>query len=330
MEGLRPIARFDLRPGLTPLELCLQPGTASSELLVFVNSYDLQNECASCLLALSIDLSSDDPQFCEIAELAVGNYCSGMCIQGQNLIAGYSPDPEKDWSEAVVWDWRRDEKIVVRSPPPARRYWFMTASQRIVSLWNSQARSIEVLRRSPSGEYEHIGDHRPTSFPIRSKDEDITEDTQAMVPTLIDPWNAAVDPRLVALAYLEQETLRIDIEDPESGRVSFTSYPTDNTYMQDPRDMFSPYGDVFEVPDEFVKTVSGHLVDLSSSSRLTIYLAPEDDEDDGREHVSYRTASGEDIRLDQYYSAIPFICPFSGIVGKLRSNGELYLWKAVE
>ncbi|KIO34434.1 hypothetical protein M407DRAFT_240702 [Tulasnella calospora MUT 4182] len=115
-----------------------------------------------------------------------------------------------------------------------------------------------------------------------------------------------------------------------AGRIRFTSYQKDNIYMQDPGDVSSPYGNEHEVPSDFVKTVSGHLVDLSSSGRLTLYLAPEGRHEEG-ECISYGVFNSglDDTAINGLVSdqRFPFICPFSGIVGCVAATGYLYIWR---
>ncbi|KAG8939187.1 hypothetical protein FRC00_014112 [Tulasnella sp. 408] len=147
----------------------------------------------------------------------------------------------------------------------------------------------------------------------------------------MESWNSGTDLEQIALAYLEEETLRIDMESLGAGRISFTSYRKDNTYMQDPDDPSSPYGNKNEVPSDFVKTVSEHLVELSSSGRLTLYLAPEGGREEG-ECISYGvygaaldgTEVADGLVSDE---RIPFICPFSGIIGSVAETGHLFIWR---
>lgn len=145
---------------------------------------------------------------------------------------------------------------------------------------------------------------------------------QAIVPTLINSWNSGTDLHQIALAHLNQETLRIDMGNLGAGHIGFTSYLKDNTYMQDPQDVYSPYGNEHEVPSDFFKTVSDHLVNLSSSGRLTYYLSPESGSQ-GTESISYYVY-GNDPVGDQHFT---FICPFNGIVGSVSGAGNLFLWR---
>lgn len=160
----------------------------------------------------------------------------------------------------------------------------MAASEELITMWNSDTRCIEVHEPSSSGGYERVRNHAPHSTPRRDGGD--PRGGQAIVPTLIESWNSGTDLEQIALAYLEDETLRIDMECLGAGRIRFTSYRKDNTYMQDPEDASSPYGNKHEVPSDFVKTISEHLVELSSSGRLTLYLAPEGGSEEA-ECISY-------------------------------------------
>ncbi|KIO34435.1 hypothetical protein M407DRAFT_16952 [Tulasnella calospora MUT 4182] len=95
-----------------------------------------------------------------------------------------------------------------------------------------------------------------------------------------------------------------------AGRIRFTSYRKDNTWMLDPEE---------EVPSDFVKTVSEHLVGLSDSGRLTFYLAPEEEE-----YISYGVYNTD---IDDTEQRFPFICPFSGIIGSVAETGHLFIWR---
>ncbi|KAG8953043.1 hypothetical protein FRC04_002989 [Tulasnella sp. 424] len=240
-----------------------------------------------------------------------------MGIQGQNVTVTFAHQG-RDWSEALIWDWRNDERNVVRSPSPAGWYWFMAASKTIATLWNLETRSIEVHLPSPSGGYAKAGSHHP----ISAASNEVTPDgiDYAIIPSLIDSWISGTDLHQIALAHLKQETLRIDMEDLGAGRIWFTAYLKDNTYMKG--DILSPYGDEYEVPSDFFKTVSDHLVDLSSSGRLTLYLSPEGGGED-TECISDFVCKTR-VDDEQHF---PFICPFSGIVGSVSAGGFLSIWR---
>ncbi|KAG8953040.1 hypothetical protein FRC04_002986 [Tulasnella sp. 424] len=271
-------------------------------------------------------MADEIPQFSPVAELNTDHFCSGMGIQGRNVIVTLAHQG-RDWSEALIWDWTTDERNVVRSPEPGGRYWFMAASKAILTLWDSATQSIDVHLPSPLGGYAKVGNHRPVPKSVPSNEEVMSDSVgQALVPTLVDPWNSGTDLHQIALAHLDQETLRIDMENLGAGRIWFTSYLKDNTYMQDPEDASSPYGNEHEAPSDFFKTISDHLVDLSSSGRLTYYLSPESGSQ-GTESISYYVQYGDEpgrILGDQHF---PFICPFSGIVGSVSVAGDLFVWR---
>lgn len=204
----------------------------------------------------------------------------------------------------------------------------MTTSRELTTLWNSETRCIEAYEPSPSGGYKRVGNHTPRCAP-RTDGEGPRSD-HAIVPTLVDSWNSGTDLDQIALAHLEDETIRIDIENLGLGRIRFTYYRKDNIYMQDPEDALSPYGNEHEIPSDFVETVSEHMVDLSPSGHLTFYLAPESGREEG-ECISYGVydtaldGTATDGRvLDRRF---PFICPFSGIVGSVAATGHLFIWR---
>ncbi|KAG8953044.1 hypothetical protein FRC04_002990 [Tulasnella sp. 424] len=267
-------------------------------------------------------MADGNPQFSPVVGLRNRRICSGMGIQGQNVVVTF---PEgRDWSEALIWDWRNDERNVVQSPRPAGKYWFMAASKTIATLWDLETRSIEVHLPSPSGGYAKVGSHHPISAASTEEVSGGADDHAIdIIPTFVDSWNSGTDLHRIALAHLEQETLRIDMEDLGAGRIGFTSYLKDNTYMEGVPT--GPHGDESEVPANFFKTISDHLVDLSSSGRLTLYLSPEGGGEE-TECISYFVdrARVDDIHLDEHSS---FICPFSGIVGSVSTGGNLFIWR---
>ncbi|KAG9051206.1 hypothetical protein FS837_011322 [Tulasnella sp. UAMH 9824] len=273
-------------------------------------------------------MADESPQFTLVVDHQIDRFCSGMGIEDRNVVVTIS-NHGRDWSEALVWDWRRNEKVVVQSPNAPGVFWFMAASEELVTMSNSETRCIEVHEPSPAGGYERVRNHAPRSTP--PKDGKDPRGVQAIVPTLIESWNSGTDLDQIALAYLEDETLRIDMESLGAGRIRFTSYRKDNTYMQDREDASSPYGNKHEVPSDFVKTISEHLVELSSSGRLTLYLAPEGGREEG-ECISYGvysatldgTEATDGLVPDQRF---PFICPFSAIIGSVAATGHLCIWQ---
>ncbi|KAG8910801.1 hypothetical protein FRC01_006122 [Tulasnella sp. 417] len=322
------VASLELRPNFMPLELCLQPGNSASDLLVLVNCFlSTAPSQGSYLQVLHIDMADEYPHFTLLADHQTDRFCSGMGVEGQNLVATFS-NQGRNFSEALIWDWRRDEKVSVQTPNAAGLLWFMAVSRDLITAWNSNTRCIEVHEPSPSGAYERVRNHAPRSTPHEHDGE--THSGQSIVPTVIESWNSSRDLDQVALAHLEEETLRIDMENLGAGRIKFTSYPKDNTYMQDPHDVSSPYGNEHEVPSDCVRTASGHLLDLSFSGRLTLYLAPEGGSEVG-ECISYGVydTNPNDTTADGLVSdrRIAFICPFSGIVGSISETGHLFIWQ---
>ncbi|KAG8916138.1 hypothetical protein FRC01_003357, partial [Tulasnella sp. 417] len=322
------VASLKLRPDSMPLELCLQPGNSASDLLVLVNCFlSTSPSHGSYLQVLHIDMADESPQFTLLAHQQTDRFCSGMGVEGQNLVATFS-NQGRDFSEALIWDWRCDENVSVRSPNAAGMLWFMAVSRDLITAWNSDTRCIEVHEPSPSGAYERVRNHAPRSTPHQEDGE--TQSGQSIVSTVIEPWNSSRDLDQVALAHLEEETLRIDMENLGAGRIRFTSYPKDNTYMQDPHDVSSPYGNGIEVLSDCVRTASDHLLDLSFSGRLTLYLTPEGGSEVG-ECISYGVYDTEldDTTADGLVSdeRFAFICPFSGIVGSVSEAGHLFIWQ---
>ncbi|KAG9044412.1 hypothetical protein FS837_008190 [Tulasnella sp. UAMH 9824] len=320
------VASLNLRPTFTPLELCLQPGNSSSDLFVLVNCFLVRPQQGSYLQVLHIDMADESPQFALVAEHQNDRFCSGMGMQGRNLIVTLS-NQGRGFGEALAWDWRRDEKVLVQSPNAPGVFWLMTTSRELTTLWNSETRCIEAYKLS-SGGYERVGNRAPRCTP--RPDGEGPRNGHAIVPTLVDPWNSGTDLDQIALAHLEDETLRIDMENLGSGLIKFTSYRKDNMYMQDPEDASSPYGNEHEIASDFVKTVSEHLMDLSSSGRLTYYLAAEGGHEEG-ECISYGVydtapdgTATDGLVADQRF---PFICPFSGIVGSVAATGHLFIWR---
>lgn len=63
-------------------------------------------------------MADESPQFTPVVDHQTDRFCSGMGIEGRNVIVTFS-NHGRDWSEALVWDWRRNEKVVVQSPNAA-------------------------------------------------------------------------------------------------------------------------------------------------------------------------------------------------------------------
>lgn len=145
-----------------------------------------------------------------------------------------------------------------------------------------------------------------------------------IAPTLVKSWNPA-DLHII-LVHTEDTTIRADFTNIGVDQLHFSRYHKNNSYMQDPHSPFSPLGTFVEVPSNFVKTVSGHLVDLAPSGRLTVYYATTgDDQPLAGESNSYHAFENfEDRTSGTHY---PFICPFSGVVGTVTEQCDFYLWR---
>lgn len=145
-----------------------------------------------------------------------------------------------------------------------------------------------------------------------------------IAPILIKSWNPS-DPHII-LAHTENTTIRADFTNTGVDQLQFSRYLKNNSYMQDPYDPFSPLGALVEVPGYFVKTVSGHLVDLAPSGRLTVYYTTSgDDRPLAGESNSYHVFENFEDRTSGTH--LPVICPFSGVVGTVTEQCDFYIWR---
>ncbi|KAG8925853.1 hypothetical protein FRC00_003544 [Tulasnella sp. 408] len=223
LKTFRSVAKVKLPVDHTPLEVCLQSGDAPLDLLVFVSVFKTGNPYdGGYIRVLRINLADDDPEFSLVAELGTDKFCTGMCLQHGNVVAGfYAPGVNR--AEAFAWNWENGAKVEVLSPEG--KHWFLVVSETMSMLWNANNRSIDVRRSTKSdrpNEDRHLPRHSDT-FP------DPQQGLQAIIPVITECKKFSGDTSQVALAHLEHETLRIDIEDLGAGRVSFTRYPKDNT-----------------------------------------------------------------------------------------------------
>ncbi|KIO19523.1 hypothetical protein M407DRAFT_246135, partial [Tulasnella calospora MUT 4182] len=96
--------------------------------------------------------------------------------------------------------------------------------------------------------------------------------------------------------------------------------------MQDPSDPSDPFGNEIEAPSDFSQTIGGHLVDMSSSGRLTVYFTPDSQESTKvGESMSYLAFTDFGDRASETHC--PFMCPFSGVVGTVSQSGDFYIWR---
>lgn len=274
------------------------------DLLVFVSVFRTANPYdGGYIQVLRINLADDDPEFSLAAELGTNKFCTGMCLQHGNVVAGfYAPGVHR--AEAFAWNWKNRAKVEVSSPEG--KHWFLVVSETLSVLWDANNRSIDLRRSTksdhPNEAHHHLPRHSDTL-------PDPPQDLQAIIPVITECKKLSGDTSQVALAHLEDESLRIDIEDGGAGRVSFTRYPKDNTYMQNPEDPEDRFGNGNEAPKSFIQTVSGHLVEMASSGRLTTYFASDQvGETNTEKSVPYFafTELGDREPEPQF----PFLCPF--------------------
>ncbi|KAG9046854.1 hypothetical protein FS837_003520 [Tulasnella sp. UAMH 9824] len=300
-KNFKCVAKTELPINHIPFELCLQPGDGPLELLVFVNAYKTGTPHGGGFVrALQISLAAEYPQFSVLAELETDKFCTGMCLQRGKVFVG-TFTPEAYLANAFVWDWKNGGKVEVASQE-AGWHWFLAISETLSALWNANKRSVDVHWSPKSDRPDE--EHRHLPLPSDTL-TDLPQDPQTIFP---------------------HETLRIDIENLEAGQVSFTRYSKDNTYMEHPEDPNDPFGDDTEAPKSFIQTVNGHLVDMSSSGRLTAYFASESEENTKiGESASYFPFTSFDNRDSVTYS--PFMCPLSGVVGSVGESGDFYIWR---
>ncbi|KAG8932973.1 hypothetical protein FRC01_011538 [Tulasnella sp. 417] len=316
------VAKAKLPTDYIPLELCLQSGDGPLELLVFVNAYrTAMPHDGGYIQVLRISLAAEDPQFSVIAELKTDEFCTGMCLQNSNVLVGTFTQ-ESYLANAFIWDWKNGGKVEV-STSESGRHWFLIVSETISVLWNANNRSVDVRWSSKSDRPNEEQHHLPLP---RDTLADPLLDPQDIFPVIHECRRPSGDTYQTALAHLEHETLRIEVEGLGAGRVSFTRYPKDNTYMENPEDPGDPFGNDAEAPKSFIQTVNGHLVDIASSGRLTAYLASssEDNTKTG-ESISYFPFTDFNEDASELHS--PFLCPFSGVIGSVSESGEFYIWR---
>ncbi|KIO23956.1 hypothetical protein M407DRAFT_26657 [Tulasnella calospora MUT 4182] len=110
------IASMQLQVGYLPLELCVCPGEATLDLSVFISSLkqvDIQR--GGYIQALRINLGAIDPEFVLQGELDVQRFCSGLRLQGDNVVATlYLPGDEL--CEFLIWNWKTGGRAILSSP----------------------------------------------------------------------------------------------------------------------------------------------------------------------------------------------------------------------
>ncbi|KAG8915150.1 hypothetical protein FRC01_003767 [Tulasnella sp. 417] len=318
-KNFKCVARMELPADHTPLEACLQPGDGPLDLSVFVNVFNTAvPDHGGYIQVLKIDLGAEDPEFSLLAELKTDRFCSGMSLQADSVVATfYLPGAER--VRAFIWNWKKGERLDESSPQLGGTCWFIVISDILYVLWNANSRSIDVHWSPKSDRPGSVDYHLPglsDGFP------DPPQGVQAILPTMNVCRNASGGVSQVFLTHLEQETLRADIENLGTGRISFTRYAKDNTYMQDPSDPSDPFGNEMEAPSDFSQTVGGHLVDMSSSGRLTVYFTPDSQENTKTgESMSYLAFTDLDDRASATH--FPFICPFSGVEPEDKAEDNL-------
>ncbi|KIO23949.1 hypothetical protein M407DRAFT_26649 [Tulasnella calospora MUT 4182] len=320
-KNFKCVAKMKLPDNHTPHEARLQPGDGHLDLLVFVSTFQTgRPHDGGYIQVLRITLAAEDPQFSLVAELGTDKCCTGMRLQHGNVVAGFYV-PGVNRTEAFVWNWKNGAKVEVSSPEGGKN-WFLVVSETISILWNANNRYIEVHWSTKSERPDE--EHRYLPLPPDTFSD--PQVLQAIFPFTDECRKSFGYPYQVALAHLEHETLRIEIDNLGAGRVSFTRYPKDNTYMQNPNDPDDPFGSDSEVPKSFVQTVKGHLVDMSSSGRLTAYFAS-DSEGDTKigESISYVAFTNLNSRDPEPH--FPFLCPFSGVAGSVSESGDFYIWE---
>ncbi|KIO34433.1 hypothetical protein M407DRAFT_218644 [Tulasnella calospora MUT 4182] len=323
-------ASLALSTGFNPRELCLQPDEAEHCLLVFVNgvqgpdgertgkgSVANQGHPVSRLMqAWRIDLSADDPQFSSLTTLPTPRPSAGMVVHGYTALATTS-NPETGEREDVVWNWKHGQSVLI---PSSNRLWSIAGSQDKIVFWNDAKLSVDVHEALAEGEWGLARRHEP----IYHLPPQASKIMGPIAPTLVKPWNLA--DRHTILVHTENTTIRADFTDTVMEGFKFSRYPKDNSYMQDPNNPFSPLGTYVEVPSYFVKTVSGHLVDLAPSGRLTVYYAMTgDDHPLAGESNSYHAFANFEDRASGIHHA--FICPFSGVAGTVTEQCDFYIWR---
>ncbi|KIO19522.1 hypothetical protein M407DRAFT_146902 [Tulasnella calospora MUT 4182] len=270
---------------------------------------------------LRINLAADEPEFFLLAELKTDKLCSGMSVQDGTVVATfYMPGAER--MDAFIWKWEDGERIDVSNPEPGGTCWFIVITEIRYAMWNGNSRSIDV-HWSPKSDRPGSVDRYPSglseAFPDPPRGLQV-------ISVMNECRNTCGDAYQVFLLYSEQETIRVEIETLGTGRISLTKYSKDNTYIQDPSDPNNPVGNEIEIPRDFSRTVGGHLVEVSSSGCLTVFLTPDSEENTKLgESMSYSAFTDFGNRASETH--LPFICPFSGVIGTLSKSGDFYIWR---
>ncbi|KAG8910800.1 hypothetical protein FRC01_006121 [Tulasnella sp. 417] len=331
-------ANVTLPPEFIPRELCLQSDDAEHGLLVFVNGVqaldgertgyrtihsalkdgnlaDQGCSVSRLMQAFRIDLSADILEFSSLTTLPTPRPSAGMAVHGHTALATTS-NPETGEREDVVWNWKQGQSAFV---PSTNRLWSVAASQNRMVFWNDSHLSVDVHETSADRGWGLAHRHEPGfNFSTHA-----SQTMGPIAPTLLKPWSPA-DLHTI-LVHTENATIRTDFTDT-GDLFKFSGYPKDNSYMQDPDNPFSPLGTYVEVPGYFVKTVSGHLVDLAPSGRLTVYYAiTGDDQSLEGESSSYHAFENFEDRASGTHHA--FICPFGGVAGTVTEQCDFYVWR---
>ncbi|KAG8910799.1 hypothetical protein FRC01_006120, partial [Tulasnella sp. 417] len=312
-------ATMTLPTEFTPTEFCLQPDEVEHCLLVFVNGTEgpiHDDELTGSIQVFRIDLSATSPQFSSLASLSTPRPSTGIVVHGPTVLA-ISFNAETGQGEDVVWNWRNGQWVLI---PSGDTLWSVAASKDRIIFWNEAQLSVDVHELSTEGKWGLARRHEP----VANLAPHTSQIMSPITPTLLKPWNLA--DRHTFLVHTENATIRTDFPDAEADHFKFSKYPKDNSYMQDPNDPSSPLGTYVEVPAYFVKTVSGHLVDLSPSGRLTVYYAMTGDDQllAGASNTYHAFANFEDRASGKHH---PFICPFSGVVGTVTQQCDFYIWR---
>ncbi|KAG8917601.1 hypothetical protein FRC01_002336 [Tulasnella sp. 417] len=322
-KNLKCVASMELLADHTPLEAYLQPGDGSLDLLVFVNVYNTAiPETGGYIQVLRIDLAVEGPEFSLLTQLKTDRFCSGMNVQDGSVVAGfYVPGVER--ARPMIWSWKNGERLDESRPELGGTGWFTIVSENLYVLWNANSRSIDVHWSSNSDRPGSVDHHLPgTSDAFPNPPQGV----QALLPVLNECRNTSGDVSHAILTHLEQETLRTDIESLGTGRISFTRYAKDNKYMQNPSNPSDPFGNELEAPFDFSQTVNGHLLDMSSSGRLSVYFTSHSAENTKTgESMSYQAFTDFSDRASKI--RFPLLCPFSGVVGTVSQGGDFCIWR---
>ncbi|KAG8957143.1 hypothetical protein FRC00_004415, partial [Tulasnella sp. 408] len=199
----------------------------------------------------------------------------GMILQEGRVVATYYV-PGAERVRAFVWNWKNGDRLDVSSEELlGGTFWFVIITETLYVMWNAVSRSVDVHWSAKSDRPDSVDRHFPglsDTFPHPP------QGVQAILPVIDQYRDTSGGAHQVFLTHLEEETLRADIKSLGTGQISFTRYPKDNTYMQDPSDPSDPFGSDFEAPSDFSQTVGGHLVDMSSSGRITVYFTSDSEE----------------------------------------------------